>query len=974
MQRGPLRPGPIQSYACTLLRRYAADRKGSGRYPTLQEPGAAAKPGTSNSSEAATAANPGNHAYPPTAGTSAPAKPSQPSAPSEAPSNHAYKPMGATAPINATGGGTSTSRSSIEKAGPAYPPTAGVSSSSAGRGPPSGPPPSGRPPPEPLPGGRNKWRLHPYAPIDVRLLIAALVGLGAYYYYAPYGLPAGREQHQPNAGDGRIFGSPDSREPDPEQLDDPEGEPLPLDMDAVHKHQQRFNQRTKGRGGAGKDEQHQPNAGDGRILGSPHSKEPEPEQQGPEGGPLPLDVDAEQEEQRRAKTEEEQHQPRVGDGRILGSPKSKEPAPVILENGEPLPVDEEEVAKHQKQLEEKQAQRSARHENAHSDEFALSGDDKDKSARGSKEGKGKGGKDEKPEALGGSPTPAPARTDQLKKSRTADEMNADDLQQQAKSVKDDAKSAAQDTADKAGKQKAGKQAEAAKDSVKEGIDKAGDKAASVRDAAKDKAESVKDDAKSAVSDSKQKAGKQAEAAKESVKEGTDKAGDKTESVKDDAKAAAQDTAAAAEDVAAQSKKKGRKAMDEAMHVVKQSMSDTGGLGYFHDKTNKVKNEEVEEEVEQQGSPEEAQQAAVQAVQQMTVSHGPAADLPSRPILGVDQDLSGAALVRKAIEAGQGSKDDWAEFKYRHRQAEQDSHLLYSVLQQAEQFHQAEVDRLEGLVDAEAARADYILGAAEENIDAFAESLHQQNQRHLRRKQAELQRQRQVLARAAAEELVWERRQRMSALREIRKKLRSLEGLLQFRGNEQEISHTAHKLSVGAFALQSALDKGAPFESELQYLAYGCQEDPLVQTAVLSFQQQTALQGIPTRAQLVDRWSGVSRVTRQLAAIPQGQGGPLSIAVASLASALKIREGPSRPGSAALGEGGLETRLAQAEACLVSGQLSAAASQLQKVVQGTEAASVVQDWVQAAQARAVAEQTCALLQAHAATLAASLSHE
>ena len=57
------------------------------------------------------------------------------------------------------------------------------------------------------------------------------------------------------------------------------GEPLPLDMDAVHKHQQRFNQRTKGRGGGGggTEEQHQPNAGDGRILGSPDSKEPEPE-------------------------------------------------------------------------------------------------------------------------------------------------------------------------------------------------------------------------------------------------------------------------------------------------------------------------------------------------------------------------------------------------------------------------------------------------------------------------------------------------------------------------------------------------------------------------------------------------------------------------------------------------------------------------------------------------------------------------
>ena len=42
---------------------------------------------------------------------------------------------------------------------------------------------------------------------------------------------------------------------------------------------------------------------------------------------------------------------------------------------------------------------------------------------------------------------------------------------------------------------------------------------------------------------------------------------------------------------------------------------------------------------------------------------------------------------QAIEAGQGSGDNWAEFKYRHRQAEQDSQLLYTVLQQAEQFHQ-----------------------------------------------------------------------------------------------------------------------------------------------------------------------------------------------------------------------------------------------------------------------------------------------
>lgn len=29
------------------------------------------------------------------------------------------------------------------------------------------------------------------------------------------------------------------------------------------------------------------------------------------------------------------------------------------------------------------------------------------------------------------------------------------------------------------------------------------------------------------------------------------------------------------------KRKGRAAMDEAMHVVKESMTDTGGIGYFH---------------------------------------------------------------------------------------------------------------------------------------------------------------------------------------------------------------------------------------------------------------------------------------------------------------------------------------------------------------------------------------------------------
>lgn len=93
-------------------------------------------------------------------------------------------------------------------------------------------------------------------------------------------------------------------------------------------------------------------------------------------------------------------------------------------------------------------------------------------------------------------------------------------------------------------------------------------------------------------------------------------------------------------------------------------------------------------------------------------------------------------------------------------------ILQAEVNKLEQAMQAEVDRLEQVASAEAARADHILEAAEQNIDAFAQTLEQQARRHRHRQQAELQRQRQILSRAAAEELVRERRQRMTALKEV----------------------------------------------------------------------------------------------------------------------------------------------------------------------------------------------------------------
>ena len=51
--------------------------------------------------------------------------------------------------------------------------------------------------------------------------------------------------------------------------------------------------------------------------------------------------------------DDSQHQPRMGDGRKLGSPDSQEPQPRLLPSGEPEPFDEEAAARHQQRLDQK---------------------------------------------------------------------------------------------------------------------------------------------------------------------------------------------------------------------------------------------------------------------------------------------------------------------------------------------------------------------------------------------------------------------------------------------------------------------------------------------------------------------------------------------------------------------------------------------------------------------------------------------
>ncbi len=69
---------------------------------------------------------------------------------------------------------------------------------------------------------------------------------------------------------------------------------------------------------------------------------------------------------------------------------------------------------------------------------------------------------------------------------------------------------------------------------------------------------------------------------------------------------------------------------------------------------------------------------------------------------------------------------------------------------------------------------------------------------------------------------------------------------------------------------------------------------------------------------------------------------------------------------------IDAALARAEEALVAGDLSAAADCLEEGVAGTAAADLIAPWAQSARGRAAAELSTALLQTHAAALAASLS--
>ena len=67
--------------------------------------------------------------------------------------------------------------------------------------------------------------------------------------------------------------------------------------------------------------------------------------------------------------------------------------------------------------------------------------------------------------------------------------------------------------------------------------------------------------------------------------------------------------------------------------------------------------------------------------------------------------------------------------------------------------------------------------------------------------------------------------------QVRLKLNSLTQAFRLRSEEHATSHSVHKLTLGVFALNNALDHGVPFNPQKAALQKSCADDPLISLAV-----------------------------------------------------------------------------------------------------------------------------------------------
>lgn len=242
-----------------------------------------------------------------------------------------------------------------------------------------------------------------------------------------------------------------------------------------------------------------------------------------------------------------------------------------------------------------------------------------------------------------------------------------------------------------------------------------------------------------------------------------------------------------------------------------------------------------------------------------------------------------------------------------------------------------------------------------------------------------------------------------------KQVEELRGVLRARQEAQRRAIEAHRLAAAGMALQSALDSGAPFRTELAGVVEAAKGDALVEAAAAPL-RALAEKGVVPREQLQGLFrDGLADEARRAALVPAGAGGVLSYALARAAAVLRVLEPrPEHAGSSMSGalreevcvvshltrgcfnrrsgpicvvqlltggcprcRAGIEAAVARAGALVTEGRFAEAADLVAKATEGTAAAAVVAPWVKAVRDRATAEQALKVLKAQIVVLSVSI---
>ncbi|KAK9271650.1 hypothetical protein L1049_002013 [Liquidambar formosana] len=181
--------------------------------------------------------------------------------------------------------------------------------------------------------------------------------------------------------------------------------------------------------------------------------------------------------------------------------------------------------------------------------------------------------------------------------------------------------------------------------------------------------------------------------------------------------------------------------------------------------------------------------------------------------------------------------------------------------------------------------------------------------------------------------------------------------------ESRQSHSVHKLALGALALEDALSKGLPVQTEIEALhtyLEAIDRDSLIDLVLSSLPDETRNYGTDTLLQLNQKFDNLKGTLRHYSLIPPGGGGILAHSLAHIASWLKVKE-VDQSGD------GIESVINRVESYLADGKLAEAAETLEEGVRGSQAEKIIGDWVRRARNRAITEQTLTLLQSYATSI-------